>query len=355
MELHRAVALFDLEAFIRQTFGSIVESGADELRINCFAPQGCAGADTKHHLWVNVQKKAWICYKCGYGDPRQQPGTGWLVRFLADAEGLSVLDVIQRLTSSFEHTPDTELAEILQDQLEPRSQPKPVPGSITLPRVFQVCPHLEYLKQRGITLEMLRRYDARYCSAMQLRLWHQRVIFPIPNLRGEYVSAVGRIVVDRQPRWQNWPKSDIQSLLWPMGQHRAGVWRPFTPRGVVLLVEGAFDVLGVEAAGFQALATLGKKLSPQQVLLLQQLGVKEVILAWDYDAKSKMVSSVSRLRGRMRQVSVFPFNDPVWRDRDLGDMLRYPELMPIFLSEIDQCITVDSPEYLAWETAVRLE
>lgn len=356
MDLHRAVALFDLEAFVRQTFAPLIESGADELRINCFAPNGCAGADTKQHLWVNIQKRAWICYKCGYGDPRQQPGTGWLVRFLADAEGVSALEVIQRLTSTVEHTPDAELAEILRDRMEPVARSRSVPGiTITLPRVFQECPPLEYLKKRGVTVEMLRRYDARYCAARTLTLWHQRVIFPIPNLAGEYVSAVGRVVTDRKPRWQNWPKSDIQSLLWPVGQHRAGVWRPFVPRGVVFLVEGAFDVLGVEALGFQALATLGKKLSPQQVMLLQKLGVKNVILAWDYDAKGKMLSSVPRLRGRMQQVSVFPFIDPVWRDRDLGDMLRYPELVPIFLSEIDQCIVVDSPEYLAWETAVRLE
>jgi hypothetical protein len=355
MDLAEAVQQFDLEGYVRQTFDPIVESGSEELRVNCFAPRGCDGDDTKQHLWVNVRKKAWLCYKCGYGDHRQQAGTGWLVRFLADAERLPVGVVIHRLLKTVRPTPAAELEKLLEDQFAPSSA-QPINSPITFPASFKPCSQIPYLADRGFREEWLEQYDVRHCLNRSLGLWNQRVIFPIRDLPGKLVSAVGRVTVDRKPRWQNWPGSDIQSLIWPLHSLESGRLIPFAGQGrAVLVVEGAFDVLGTKVAGMPALATLGKKLSTQQVALLQRLGIGEVILAWDFDARDKMRQAVDRLVGRFPKVSVFPFLGACWRDHDLGDMMADPRLVDQFQEEIEKRVQVDSDEFLNWTLEVQIE
>ena len=354
MDLSEAIQQFDLEGYVRQTFDPVVESGSEELRVNCFAPRGCNGGDSKQHLWVNIHKKAWICYKCGYGNYREQPGTGWLVRFIADAEQLSFREVIHRLLQTVHPTPSAELEKLLQDQFAAPAT-MPLNNPITFPASFQPCPQLPYLANRGFRWEWREQYDVRYCPSRNLTLWHQRVIFPIRDVPGKLVSAVGRVITNRTPRWQNWPKSDIQSLLWPLHSMEGGRLIPFAGRGKrVLIVEGAFDVLGVRVAGMLALATLGKKLSTQQVAALQQLGIEEVILAWDWDAREKMLSAVERLVGRFPKVSVFPFLGDCWKIHDLGNLMADPYLVSQFHEEIERRIPVDSDEFMNWMLEVQM-
>ena len=83
-DLDETIRSFDLESYLAVHFEDIrkVTSSSDEQRICCF---NCT--DTKHHMYINTVKKRWICFKCGYGDTRQFPGTGWLPRFMSDIEG----------------------------------------------------------------------------------------------------------------------------------------------------------------------------------------------------------------------------------------------------------------------------
>lgn len=365
-KLQRSITLFDLDSYIQRTFSRVKTSG-DERRINCFAPKGCNGSDSKFHLWVNILKKQWICYKCGYGDPKQQEGTAWLPRFIADAEGVSVSEARRRLLETVELTPADELGDLLEAAFNKESIDPPS-GVIKLPPSFAPLrkgglSSLAYGLRRGMTNDqLLIRFNVRSCHDMRQKLWRNRLIFPVRDLDGWIKSAVGRDTTGKSSTtWRNWPRSDLQSLLWPLYwfEEVNGEIKPFSLRDTnpehIVLVEGIFDWVGVEVAGYSALCTFGKKLSMQQVAVLQELGLREVTLAWDHDARDKMVKLVNRLEGRFDLVNVFPFISPVWRKRDFGDIPLHKELPDIFATEMASRISVDSDRFLEWAAKVSLE
>lgn len=355
VKLRRAITLFDLESYIHQTFSDIKRSG-DELRVNCFSPKGCNGSDSKQHLWVNILKKRWICYRCGYGDSSQQEGTGWLPRFIADAEDVTISSVINRLLETIELTPADELEDLLADAFNPSSTELPK-GVIRLPPSFLpvdkgLAKAHQYGTKRGLTDEAFKIFDVRFC--IRQGIWKNRLIFPIRNLDGKIMSATGRHLTNKDPVWRVWPYSDIQSLLWPLAGTDGQSLRDARLDHVVL-VEGVFDWVGVQSVGYSALATFGKKLSQQQVEVLQELNPREVTLAWDYDARDKMVKVVSKLQGRFDVVNVFPFHSAVWKKRDFGDIPLHAELSDIFATEMFNRISVDSDGYVEWATRATLE
>jgi len=369
--LQRAISRFDLGAYVHQTFDPVIEaSSGTELRINCFAPKGCGSSDTNQHLWINAEKKVWICYKCGYGSAHEQPGSTWLPQFIADAEGKSLPAVKKWLVSQVEPTPVEGLGELLSGLLQNQSPVVEKQGEIVLPELFQrfsftatgtwAQPFIKYAKKRGITDSQLLAFDVRCCFSSASR-WKGRLIFPIWDLDGKVRSATGRAVSDREPRWTVWPKSDIQQMLWPLGAWGAdGSWLSLrhVARGLHLtLVEGVLDALASHIGlNGPALATFGKKLSDQQLAVLQELAPSEITLAWDYDARSKMVQTVKRLQGRFDRVSVIPFVSPYWKEHDLGDLLMMDrkEASDILKSEMTNRVQVDSSEFLAWATRMGL-
>lgn len=352
-KLQRAIERFDLGLYVNQMFGLVKEASGDELRVDCFSPNGCDGSDTKQHLWINAEKKAWICYKCGYGDHKQQPGTGWLPRFIADAEAVSVRVVIERLTGEVHPTSAEALEDTLREMFDDQDKPREEKEiqSMSLPSSFRPCTDSAYAKSRGIRQSMLERHDVRFCAQSRFSSkWDHRLVFPVYDRDGELRSAVGRSVVNKDPRWVVWPKSDVQGLLWPLGHWQRG--REWVRSGAshIVLVEGVIDALAVEeVAGHCSLATFGKKLSARQVALLQGMKPAEVTLAWDCEAQPKMVQAVKRLVGRFERVSVFPFRSSVWKTKDFGDMLLAPKrLGTLFVDEMLHRIQVESSAYVAW-------
>lgn len=373
--LRRAVEHFDLAAYVHQTFDHVIEaSSGTELRVNCFSPKGCNGSDTGQHLWINIEKKMWICYKCGYGSSHEQPGTTWLPQFIADAEGKSLMEIKRRLTSQVEPTPTEGLGELLEGLFQDRAPAPQEHGEVDLPKAFAPLagcearlwakPYFHYLKKRGIPTSVLTSFDVRCCFSSADR-WKGRLIFPIWDLDGNTRSATGRAISSaREPRWTVWPKSDIQHTLWPLGiWAEDGTWTSLREMGLsqstrpLVLVEGIIDAIAVVKAGpYPALATFGHKISEQQLAVLQELAPKEVTLAWDYDARAKMIQMVKRLQGRFDRVSVMPFRGYYWRENDLGYLLklereRAEELLD---HELAHRVDVDSSEFVSWATRMSL-
>jgi len=372
--LRRAVEHFDLAAYVYQTFDPVTEaSSGTELRVNCFSPRGCNGSDTGQHLWINIEKKMWICYKCGYGSSHEQPGTGWLPQFIADAEGKSLMEIKRRLIGLVEPTPTEGLGELLEGlfQNHPRVQHEIV--EIDLPKSFVTLagrddrlwakPYFRYIEQRGIPVSLLPLFDVQCCFSSASK-WKGRLIFPIWDLDGNTRSAMGRAIWGpREPRWMVWPKSDIQQLLWPLGSWSKdhNTWLSLRDCGLsnlgVVLVEGIIDAIAVTQVGHRpALATFGHKLSDQQLAVLQELSPGEVILAWDFDARDHMIQAVKRLQGRFNLVSVQPFKGWYWRENDLGGLLTLErKRAEEFLShELLNRVQVDSSEFIAWAAEANL-
>lgn len=363
--LQRAIDHFDLRTYVEDTFPEHIDAASgEELRINCFSPHGCNGSDNDRKLYVNPDKMQWICFKCGYGT-REQPGTYSLVRFIADAEGIHQIQAKDRILKASQITPEEEFAEVMLSMFNaPTIPPDPPPRYITYPPEFRPLyqstsklsiPFLTYAKERGMDEMSLLQNDVRYCRSPN-REWNWRLIIPIYDLEGRPRSATGRTLAtsERIHKWHHWPKSDLSYLLWPLGiWDNTKTWIPFAHDGTpVVLTEGIFDAWAVSAfTTFHAFCTFGKKLSIGQIKLLLTMGVKEIILAWDYNARKEMMDAAQHLEEYAFTVTLFPFIDVFWRSCDLGDTLTKLTKMQasiILEAELTNTISKHSPLAMTW-------
>lgn len=370
-DLRRAIDLFDLETYIEETFHyRKVVSNQEEYQINCFSPNGCNGSDYKRHLYVNVDKKRWVCFRCGYGDHREQPGTSNLIQFLADAEDVHKAVIINRLLNLVVPTPSTDLRELLTNALEPTVEERQkriidFPKEIYLLRSTGRLSknYRKYILNRGFTLTDLAELDTRYVIKYvfpkeegQKRTfeWKWRVVFPVYDLEGRCRSAVGRSITAKQKNaWANWPNSDIRDVVWPLGHWDNSKWVPLQKCRSVVLTEGVMDAHAVNTlTEHRALCTFGKKLSQPQMDLLMDIGAERVILAWDRDAKSQIRRAVRRLSSCF-EVFVFPFRSQGWRNFDFGDVLEGtmddPQVaVDALVQELANPLSIESPAFCAW-------
>ncbi len=372
--LQRAIERFDLESYVDEQFHNVRRAAhSSEMRVNCFAPNGCNGNDINHKLYINHDKKQWICFKCGYGKKDTQPGTGSLIRFMADVEDLHPVQIRARLLEMVEPTPAEEFEDVLRMAFEAEEQPLVVepPRVITLPKNFYPLRpesgmvakrYVNFALARGLNEDEIRAYNLSFChkETGELRPWSGRIVFPVYDLDGVLRSAVGRTLPTKAPRpkWTNWPDTDIGALLWPLGFHSHGhgngMWCgardgvAANPKPTIL-VEGVFDARGAQRARLlhPCRCTFGKKISDDQIELLLELGVKEVILAWDKDAKNEIKAATTRLQESF-VTSVFPFHSKAWDRYDLGDALTGLVDPKLIEQELKEAIPVDSNEFLAW-------
>lgn len=370
-KLKKAIERFDLEAYIEATFDKVIPSGSSELRVDCFSPEGCSGGDTKAHLWINIHKKAWICYKCGYGDHDVQKGTGWIPRFIADAEGLPLHLAIRRVLDVADPTPEENLEELLNrlfdgDEESVEDEEPPV---MKMPRQFHRLSEArgisskkfhEYAKSRGFTQDLIHEHDIRYCVSPILSLpqkyrstFVDRIVWPVYDSENVLRSAVARDVTGRsnRPKWVNWPDTEPSWFLWPMGGYDEDRdWLPTPLEETVVLTEGIINAYAVEKlTPYAARACFGKKISNEQIDLLLNGGVKEVILAWDFDAKDKMIKAQRRL-SPMFEVKLFPYRHPAWQTNlDFGDALdKNSPVHQFVVQEMRNAICPQSGEYIRW-------
>jgi hypothetical protein len=94
-------------------------------------------------------------------------------------------------------------------------------------------------------------------------------------------------------------------------------------------------------------ATFGKKISEDQVLLLQSFGVKEVVLLWDADAKADTVRQVDKLKLSFK-VGVGDFSK--WpKGVDPGDTLKLDRGEELVRTSVEGAISTDTVRYVAWQ------
>jgi hypothetical protein len=369
-KIQKAIEDFDLQEYVESFFDDIKEAAnGEELRLNCFAPQGCAGSDTDHKLYVNPSKKQWICFKCGYGTS-QQRGTGSIIKFISDAEGIPALLVRHRLLSAVRPSPEDAFTDLIAGIFDPAPAKFPsvvVPvnlskgfyslgeatGQTSLGKSF-----MDYAIKRGLSLADCRIYDVRYCPLPFMkenyREWVGRLVFPVQDREGNIKSASGRLVyskpIKNRPRWWHWEGTHIDQLLWPLGMYTA--WH-----NEVVLTEGIFDALAInKLSAYHGLCTFGHKISAGQLTLLKNLGIDEVILAWDRDSKRPMYYAAKELEEYGIMVKYFPFTNSHWLVHDLGDLIQanYPnnlsflEASTILQRELNSAIPSHDPNVISW-------
>jgi len=245
-----------------------------EVRINC---PFCS--DHKLHLYINEAKGVFHCFRCETSGPVER-----LFLFLegGEEEWPSRPSMPYRIDD--EHLDLIELPEGYSSEFCRSEEGRQA---------------LQYLQNRGIDEDTIRRYAIGFCATGKYR---GRIIVPIFH-RGVLVSFVARAYHDGlTPKVLN-PSQDEapapSNFLFNLDQ------AVFFPS--VVIVEGVFDALttGVIDGRYCAVATFGKHLTENQIQLLLLSGFEEAVFAWDTrDAIPQTLSYARKLLPFFKTVKV---------------------------------------------------
>ncbi|PEI49119.1 DNA primase [Bacillus pseudomycoides] len=263
---------------------------------------------------VSLDKQIFHCFGCGEG--------GNVFSFLMKMEGLSFIEAVQKLgernnISVVDYTSGQDQQEDISDDsvimLQAHELLKKYYHHL-LVNTEEGNVALSYLLNRGITKEMIAKFEIGYASpgwdaaakilqkrGFSLSTMEQagllvrserdgshhdrfrgRVMFPIHTLQGKVAAFSGRALGDDTPKYLNSPETPIfykSKLLYNF--HQA---RPFIrKRGQVVLFEGYADVLAAVKSGIEeSVATMGTALTEEQAKLLRR-NVETVVLCYDGD------------------------------------------------------------------------
>ncbi len=201
-----------------------------------------------------------------------------------------------------------------------------------------------YLEERGLDLKTIQDFQLGYspsgweslCQHLRERgyadgelvaaglavegerglrdLFHQRIMFPIADLRGRVVGFGGRSLPvegeeEIQPKYLNTPQTatfDKGGLLYALDKAKEHIRR----EGLALIVEGYMDAIAAHQHGFpNVVASMGTALSERQVRLLKRFS-RDVVLALDADTAGQEATlravEYQELLGRDIRVVILP-------------------------------------------------
>ncbi len=267
---------------------------------------------------VNPDKQFYYCFGCGAG--------GNALGFVMDYENVDFPLAVETLASSLG-------LEVPREQTRPGSpQPgreetgKPLYALLEQAARYyqkQLRSHpeahraVDYLKQRGLTGEIAKRFDLGFAppgwdnllqalgDSEEQRKWlletgmlvqneagrtydrfRDRVMFPIRDQRGRIIAFGGRVLGDDKPKYLNSPETPIFSK----GRELYGLYQARQANRKldrVLVVEGYMDVIALAQHDItQATATLGTATSQAHLERLYRL-TPEVVFCFDGDAAGR--------------------------------------------------------------------
>jgi len=341
-----AIDLLDVQAWIEQ-YVETKSGGPTELIL-----KDCPKChNNKGKLYVNPEKKVWICYVCEWG--RNQHDIVILLSAISDRslndirkEILEAVpaavsgDMEEQLTKALNQNPDEQLDLALPISIE-------LPGSdnfttLTGQRVLAYC------GRRGVKMDDIVRYKLRLSGKLGMTANSDRkwpgpfLVFPVFDTYGTPVGYQGRHVDGRDPKYVS--SKSIANWLWPVENLRPWI-------SLLILVEGPFDAMGLQRLGYTALCTFGKKLSLVQEHIIRELKPETLLFAWDLDAMKEIQRTVSRMSYAFDRVLVADFEHPSGKKVDPGDALNDVSVAAWIHERIAGAIDVASPEFLEWQLA----
>ncbi|PIE72783.1 MAG: DNA primase [Deltaproteobacteria bacterium] len=265
-------------------------------------------------FFVYGDKQYYKCFGC--------EETGDVFSFVMKSQGLEFVDALRYLAQRH----NIELPERRQTEVEVKRRKKRellYTVNRKAAKLFhtylleakQARGAREYLKERGVTEELIRQFTIGYAPSVDSAGWNflgatfrgeekkaaldagllvakdsggtydrfrDRVVFPIYSIGGQVCAFGGRILGEGQPKYLNSPESDIftksRSLL-GLYQLKEHIRR----QDRVILVEGNFDLISLVAHGFNnVVAPLGTALTREQLRLLKRF-TENVTLLFDGD------------------------------------------------------------------------
>ncbi len=142
-----------------------------------------------------------------------------------------------------------------------------------------------------------------------------RVIFPIQNLRGDFVAFAGRILWKWEPKYLNSPASDIydkSSILYGLYDARNAI----TKNDYIIITEWYMDTIALHRANYlQCVAVSGTALTEKHITILKRLTHK-IYLCFDADKAWEQATknSIEILKNKGLEVKVISLW--AWKDPD---------------------------------------
>lgn len=229
-------------------------NGKDEIRYYCPECMNRRGKpDKSGKLYVNVYSFKFNCFYCGYSGTIGQ-------------------DVVVNHNKNYERTLDQDVSYLLSTFEEIQSQEdSKYKLRIPIRKIFDNPTATEYLIKRGFEEKKLEYYDLRVGDYNYM---FGRIV--IPNevkflTKTDYYT--GRSFIDQVPKYKNptVEKSDIVFNLFRVEEERP-----------IIVTEGPLTAI---AAGYQAVATLGKTMTRSQAAQILQKKPSRVYVNYDYGAE----------------------------------------------------------------------
>ncbi len=243
---------------------------------------------------VSPSKQFYHCFGCS--------AHGSAIGFLMAHSGLSFVEAVNELAQSLGLTVPRETSR--RNASAPETPAPTQKTALSLIEIMQQASEyyreqlrtspaaIAYLKQRGLTGEIAKRFglgyaphdwqnlirvfsDEQHNALVEAGLvierdqsdangpprrydrFRDRIIFPIRNLRAQVIGFGARVIERGEPKYLNSPETPLFNKgheLYGLFEARAAI----RERGYALLVEGYLDVLALAQMGFpNAVATLG--------------------------------------------------------------------------------------------------
>lgn len=274
---------------LSSVFGaSIGDNGKEEVRFYCPKCSERKGSpDKSGHLFANIKSYKFHCVRCGY--------SGTVDKNLKVSEYKSY---DQERDQDIEET-IREFNKILDKDSDTFSLKIPMDSVLTSSSATQ------YLINRGFTKDQMEYYDMRVGNLSQE---FGRIVIPNRVKKLVYVDTYSaRTYTDQIPKYHN--PSSIKKSEIVFNLHR------IKERTPVILVEGALTAV---AAGYHAVASLGKVLSKSQASQIVAKHPQVIYVNYDYGAEKELVNACSLLYRLDPSIPIMMtfMND----DRDAADL-----------------------------------
>lgn len=269
---------------------------------------------------VAEDKQIFHCFGCGKG--------GNVFSFIQEIEGLSFPESVEKVADlanisvslNLTNRPQVMSPKVLEESQLIQIHEKASELYHHILMNTQVGEKaLEYLKERGLTEEVIKTFQIGF-APRDRRLLHkvlekdnysdevlkktgllfqledgnwidrfyQRIMFPITNFQGKVIGFSGRILEDvdfdatDQPKYLNSPETDLfnkRFILYNFHQSRTEIRK----KNEVILFEGFMDVISAWMSGVKnGVASMGTSLTMEQINALEKIS-DEVLIAYDGD------------------------------------------------------------------------
>lgn len=268
---------------------------------------------------VSPAKQFYHCFGCGKN--------GNAISFLMDHAGMTFVEAVKDLAQQFG-------LQVPEDNVNPQDRARAAEQrkkQNTLNEVLEKAgdayrKHLkdstqavDYLKGRGLSGEIARQFGLGYAPTGWRSLasvfanyddpllvesglvilsaeegeeqkrydrFRDRVMFPIRNVKGEFIGFGGRVLGDDKPKYLNSPETPVFSKgheLYGLFEARAAL----RERGYALVTEGYMDVVALAQLGFpNTVATLGTACTAEHVQKLFRF-TDSVVFSFDGDTAGR--------------------------------------------------------------------